>query len=114
MQQTFETSRLGDVLKELYIEGFKYFNSQKFYEPNNKSYIIPRVNLFVNNFKAKKTKFKVPRKYTYAYLYSTYIPDDDTPALNKKVRKVHYLTYKDTRNKEYKDIHNPKTWETKK
>jgi hypothetical protein len=47
MQQTFETSRLGDVLKELYIEGFKYFNSQKFYEPNNKSYIIPRVNLLI-------------------------------------------------------------------
>ena len=112
MQQTFETSRLGDVLRELSIEGFKYFNVEKFYEPMNKSYIIPRVSLIVNNFTTKK--FKVPREYTYAYLYPSYIPDDDRPVLNKKVWKVHYLTYKETRNKEYKDLHNPKTWEAKK
>ena len=100
MQHTFEKSRLGDVLKELSIEGFKYFNVEKFYEPMNKSYIIPRVSLFFNNFNAKKKRFKVPRKYTYAYLYSSYVPDDDRPALNKKVWKVHYLTYKETRKKE--------------
>ena len=114
MQHTFEKSRLGDVLKELSIEGFKYFNVEKFYEPMNKSYIIPRVSLFFNNFNAKKKRFKVPRKYTYAYLYSSYVPDDDRPVLNKKVWKVHYLTYKETSNKEYKDLHNPKTWEAKK
>ena len=50
MQHTFEISRLGDVLKELSIEGFKYFNVEKFYEPMNKSYIIPRVSLFFNSF----------------------------------------------------------------
>tara|TARA_X000001382_G_scaffold9411_1_gene6670 strand:+ start:146 stop:490 length:345 start_codon:yes stop_codon:yes gene_type:complete len=114
MQQIFETSRFGDVLRELYIEGFKYFNVEKYYEPMTKSYIIPRVQLYTNKFKTRKVKYTVPKKYTYAYVYPDWIPDDDRPVLDKKVWRVQFLEGKDTAKKSYVDIHNTKTWEANK